>query len=129
MEENEWLECAPWDGDERSLPLGGRIAVPGVHVTAFVKRYIVLRNDEMITVGKKDLQKGDVVIDAVMDDELYNSITRIYGERAVTIAKSESVEKGITRKEWKEQYGTDGLKLWAIRNARLSQSGGGVRIG
>lgn len=127
MPEN-WLECLPWNGDEKTLPLGGRIAVPNLKVTSFVKNYVVVRDDEMVTVGKKEIKKGDAVIDAIMDDDLYNRIIETYGERAVTIAKSGAVDKGLTRVEWKSQFNTDGLKLWALRDARMKVSGGGVHF-
>lgn len=125
---NEWLECLPWDGDEKSLPVGGRIAIPGLPVSAFAKTVVVLRGDELITVSRKETKPDDVIMDVVVDENMYDTVVRTYGERGITIAPPTG-SGSLTRREWKDQYGTDGLKLWILRDLRMKQTGGGVRVG
>jgi hypothetical protein len=111
--ETEFLECIPWDGEEKSLPVGGQIRAPGVVIQDLVKTVI-------------KAPKSGAVIAIEIDEEVYNTIVKTYGERGIIITESDSGNQ-ITRKEWKDKYGTDGLALWAIKALYLETTGPGVR--
>jgi hypothetical protein len=113
-EEIEWLECLPWNGEEKSLPLNGQIRAPGVVIQDFVKTVI-------------KAPKSGAVIGVVIDEDVYNAIIATYGERGVVITESDSGNQ-LTRREWKDKYGTDGLALWAIRGLYLENTGPGVQV-
>jgi hypothetical protein len=113
IEETEWLECVPWDGEEKSLPLGGEIRPPGMVIQDFVK-----------TVVKAP--KSGAVIAVLIDEEVYNTVVATYGERGIVISEPETANK-LTRHEWKAKYSTDGLALWAIRDLYLDNIGPGVQ--
>lgn len=116
-----WLECLPWDGDERTLPLGGEIRVPGITIDKLVKMWAVIdpESDEGVkNVRPSQLGRDDVVIGAIMNESLITRIAGIYGERFVLIIDPATKQK-LTRREWYEKHGTDGLALWAVRNARM----------
>jgi len=126
-DETDWMDCLPWDGEEKSLPTGGRIVVPGLQVSAFARQVVVLRGDELQTVHRKELKPDDVIMDVIVDENMYKTVIKTYGDRGITIAQSTGGGL-LTRKEWKDQYGTDGLKLWILRDLRMKQTGGGVRV-
>jgi hypothetical protein len=112
-EESEWLECLPWDGEEKSLATGGQIRAPGMVVGDFIK-----------TVVKAP--KSGAVIAVLIDEDIYSTVIATYGERGVVMAEPDSGNL-FTRKEWKDKHGTDGLALWAIRYLYLENAGPGVQ--
>ncbi len=113
-EEIDWLQCIAWDGEEKSLPTGGQIRAPGVVIQDFVKTII-------------KAPKSGAVIGVVIDEDVYNAIVSTYGERGVVITESDSGNQ-LTRREWTDKYGTDGLALWAIRSLYLENIGPGVQV-
>jgi hypothetical protein len=92
-----WLECIPWDGNENALPSGLMISAPGVSIKELIKPNT----------------KG---LDTKIDEERFDTIVRAYGKRCIRIMDPSG--KNLSRWEWKEAYGTDGLLLYAIRMNR-----------
>jgi len=116
----EWLECLPWDGSEKTLPLGGKLQVPGLTPERLVKRWEVLdaeAEDGSRFVKAADLQKDDIIIGAEMNKSSLGRLAASYGPNFVQIKEADG--KLISWEAWREKYGTDGLALWAIRNKRI----------
>ena len=93
-----WLRCIPWDGNESALPCGLMILAPDVSI-----RELIMPNT-----------RG---LDTRIDEERFETIVRAYGKNCIRIIDSKG--KNLSRWEWKETYGTDGLLLYAIRNNRI----------
>lgn len=119
----EWLNCLPWDGEEKSLPSGGQIRVPGLAPEKLVRAWHVLdaQDDEGFREVDK-LQPEDLVIGARINEAAVAKLMSAYGPRAIVIRPPGGGEM-ITREEWRGRYGTDGLALWAMRNARMRSKG------
>lgn len=121
-EEINWLECLPWDGDEKSLPLGGEIRAAGLTPERLVYRWIVAdpesEEGSRLIPPSAQIGSSDVIIGAVMNEKLIATLVSMYGERFALITDP-STGKKLTRREWYEKYGTDGLALLAVRNKKL----------
>lgn len=114
-----WLECVPWDGDEAKLPLGGKLPIPGMTPERFVKRWRVLDSESeegYRTVKSADLSPGDVIIGAEMNKASLAIIAASYGPDFVRLRTAGN--QLISWEEWRSQFNTDGLELWALRNKR-----------
>jgi hypothetical protein len=104
MEEIEWLECLPLNGEEKSLPTGGQIRAPGVVIQDFVKTII------------KAPKSGAVI--GVIDEDVYNAIVATYGERGshhivLTAATSLPDKSGrISTALMALHYGLSGVSTW-----------------
>jgi len=109
IEQNEFLDCIPWDGEEKSLPNGGQIRDPSITIEDMFSNW-------------NDVEFG---IQLEVDEKLYDEIVKTYGDRSVLIAESTDGSL-LTRKEWAAKYGTDGLKLWGIKSKFYATTGGGV---
>jgi hypothetical protein len=93
-----WLECIRWDGNKNALPSGLMISAPGVSIKELIKPN---------TIG----------LDTKIDEERFETVVRAYGKNCIQITDSRG--KDLSRWEWKEIYGTDGLLLYAIHNNRI----------
>jgi len=127
----DWEMCIPWDGDERSLPLGAEIRIPDLTADKLVQRWKVLdaESDEGVReISTSELGRDHIVIGARMNERLIQHLMQTYGPRAILLIEPDKKQK-LTRYEWRDKFGTDGLKLMAIRTIRQRLSGGGVRIG
>lgn len=127
----EWEMCIPWDGDERSLPLGAEIRVPDLTADRLVQRWRVLDTEGdggTREIPPGELRRDHVVIGARMNEILIQSIMQTYGPRALLLIEPDRRQK-LTRQEWRDRFGTDGLELLAIKAIRHRLSGGGVRFG
>ena len=116
----EWLECLPWDGLEASLPLGGKLKVPGLTPEKLVKAWEVLdaeAEEGIRKVKAADLKIGDIIIGAEMNKASLARLAASYGPDFVQIKEANG--KLLSWVEWQAKYGTDGLALWAIRNKRF----------
>lgn len=115
-----WLECIPWTGQEKDLPLGYNTVVPGLDVMTLIKRVEVLDAEEDAgyrEVKRSEVKHGDVIIGAVLNEKSTKKICDTYGGSWIRIKDANS-GKNYNRIEWKEKFGTDGLELLAIRNLR-----------
>lgn len=98
-----WLGCIPWLGGERELPAGGQIRNPQISISDLVKSYIKTSKGKIISV--------------VIDEDVYDTIIADYGPKGITIAPPDG-SAHLTREAWRDKYKTDGLKLWAIADAK-----------
>ena len=119
----EWLECIPWDGMEKSLPLGGKLKVPGLTPEKLVRAWVVLdaeAEEGFRQVKTADLKPDDIIIGAEMSKPALARLAASYGPDFVQIKEANGVL--LSWQEWQAKYGTDGLALWAIRDRRLGKS-------
>jgi hypothetical protein len=98
-EEIDWNACPAWDGEEKSLPAGGQIRAGTAKISTLLKEYIKAPDG--------------AVIGAVVNEDVYNQLVETFGERAIVLTDPSNGNL-LTRREWKEQFGTDGLKLWLV---------------
>jgi len=112
-EEVEWLGCIPWTGEESALPNNGEIRCPGMNILDFVKEVV-------------RAPVSNAVIKVVVNEDVYNTVVSVYGERGIVMCEADSGNL-ITRKEWKDKYGTDGIALWAIKSMYHQDTGYGVK--
>lgn len=112
-DEGDWCGCLPWDGEEKSLPNNGQIRCPGMSILDFVKDAV-------------RAPSTNAVIKVAINEDVYNTVVETYGERGVVLAEADS-GNFLTRKEWKDKYGTDGLALWAIKSLYHQDTGYGVK--
>jgi hypothetical protein len=113
-EEVEWLGCLPWTGEEKDLPNNGQIRCPGMTVLDFIHEVV-------------RAPVSNAVIKVVIDEDVYNTVIGVYGQRGIVLAESDGSNNLLTRKEWKDKYGTDGLALWAIKSLYHQDTGYGVK--
>lgn len=121
MSDVNWLECLPWDGSEASLPAGGIMTIPLLKPEDLVKSCVVIDaecEDGMQTVSATTaLQLGRTIVNVILNEKLIAEIERRYGKRFALMIDPKTQEK-LTRREWHQRHGTDGLALWALRNLR-----------
>ncbi len=123
--QQNWLECIPWTGQEKDLPLGYTTVVPGLDVMNLIKRVEVMDAEEDAgyrTVKKAEVKKGDVIIGAVLNENTTKKIVETYGGSWIRLKDANS-GKNYNRMEWYNKFGTDGLELLAIRNLRNPMTG------
>jgi hypothetical protein len=101
---DEWLDCLPWDGMEKSIPAGYRSPVPRLNIRDFVVKPSIKR-------------LGDAVIGFDIEESVFDDLVKIYGRGAIMFAEADG-GRYLSRWGWKEKYGTDALriKLMAILN-------------
>jgi hypothetical protein len=124
-EEGNWLECLPWEGQEKSLPLGYTTMVPGLGIDKFVYRVNVLDAEEMEgfrSIKKSELKPDDIIIGAEMNEKSIKKIVDTYGGDWIRLKDANS-GKNYNRLEWQQKYGTDALELLAIKSLRGQTSG------
>src|SRR5574343_284336 len=89
-EEENWLECVPWDGEERDLPVGSQTRIPGFRAINLVRFWEVLdvASDEgfkLVAAEKlKTLLKkvpDTIVIGAQMNENSVKRLVGTYGKR------------------------------------------------
>lgn len=115
-----WLECLPWTGQEKDLPLGYTTKVPGLDVMNLIKRVEVMDAEEDAgyrEIKKSQMKPGDVVIGAQLNENTTKKIADTYGGDWIRLKDANS-GKNYSRMEWRQKFGTDGLELLAIRNLR-----------
>lgn len=122
--EENWLECVPWDGEEKSLPVGEQTRVPNFRAIDLVRRWEVLdiENEETgIRVIKKEEKKhDDIIVGAQINEAAFDKLVKTYGKRFF-VAKATGDNAFLDRWEWKEKYGTDVLELEAIKQMRMGK--------
>lgn len=115
-----WLECVPWTGQEKDLPAGYTVKVPGLDPMKFVQKVELL--DAEVDEGSRfvkvnELKKGDIIIGAKLNENSIKRVEANYGPDWCRL-KSANGGKNFNRYEWREAFGTDGLALLAVRNLR-----------
>lgn len=124
-EDGNWLECLPWEGQEKSLPLGYTVMVPGLDPMKFIKRVEVLDAEEdagFREVKPSELKKDDIIIGAVINENSTKKVADTYGGDWIRLKDANS-GASYNRMEWRDKFGTDGLELLAIKSLRAQQSG------
>lgn len=109
VDEEDYLACIPWDGNEKTLPAGGDARIP-MPIT-----------DLAIPESIKKTRYG-VIYYVMVDEGLYQDMVKTFGVNAFMISLAEGSGQ-LNRPDWKKQYGTDGLKLWVLRNLRMEATG------
>jgi hypothetical protein len=116
----EWLECLPWNGQEASLPLGGQFKVPGLTPEKLVKKWEVLdaeSEEGSRKVKAANLKEDDIIIGCEMNKASLARLAASYGPDFVMLKKANGPL--VSWQTWYDEFGTDGLALWAIRNKRF----------
>jgi hypothetical protein len=123
--DGNWLECLPWDGQEKSLPLGYTTMVPGLGVSKFIKRVEVLDAEEDAgyrEIKPSELKPDDIIVGAVINENSTKKVADTYGGDWIRLKEANS-GKSLNRLQWQEKFGTDGLELLAIKELRGKQAG------
>lgn len=123
----DFLECLPFNGDEKLLPVGIKTMVPGFRAIDLVRRWEVLdpEEDEGYRVVKKDeIGPNDIVIGAQINEKLVDRVRGTYGPRFATF-KNLQFGEYFSREEWEiatrvnpDKPGMDVLELEALRELR-----------
>ena len=125
-EEENWLECVPWDGEERDLPVGSQTRIPGFRAIDMVRYWEILdvKSDAGFKVVAAEKlpallkkSKNTIVIGAQMNENAVKRIVGTYGKRFF-VAKHTGNSRLYSRWEWKKSFGTDVLELEALKQLR-----------
>ena len=119
-EDDNWLECIPWTGNEKDLPLGEWTSIPNFRAVDLVRRWEVLDVEEdagFREVKKAELKPDDVIIGAIINENSFNKLVENYGKRFF-LAKHASSMAQYDRWEWKKAFGTDVLELESLKQIR-----------
>jgi hypothetical protein len=120
-EEIDWLECVPWTGEERDLPLGEQTKIPDFRAVDLVKAWEVLDVQSELgfkVVPTKALSASDKIIGAQINENSVKAIKRSYGDRWF-VAKRADGRGPFTREEWYTNFGgADVLELEALKQIR-----------
>ena len=125
-EEENWLECVPWDGEERDLPVGSQTRIPGFRAINLVKFWEVLDSEseegfKLVAASKLQtlLKKipDTIVIGAQMNENSVKRLVGTYGKRFF-VAKHTGSSRLYNRWEWKKSFKTDVLELEALKQLR-----------
>ena len=122
----DWLRCLEYTGPGAKDPTGG-VVPQGWHVTDLIASVKVKRGKKIIEVSSDDTKKGDLVIKAILDEDI---IGELYEGDANAILLSDA--KGRmewTRLSWYTEFGRDGLRVWATSAIRRKIAGPGVTVG
>ena len=118
---DEWLECVPWSGEEKDLPVGEETRIPGFRAIDLVRRWEVLDVEEesgFRTVKKSELKPTDIIIGAVINENAFDKLIETYGRRFF-VAKHTEHKTKMDRWEWKATIGGDVLELEALKQMRM----------
>lgn len=123
----DFLECIPFDGDERKLPVGIKTMVPGFRAIDLVRRWEVLDPEEdngYRVVKRSEIGPNDIVIGAQINEKSVDRLKRTYGDRYATFKNLEH-NTYFSREEWEiatrknpDGVGMDVLELEALRELR-----------
>jgi len=67
IEEEDWISCPNWDGEEKSLPAGEQMRVPNMSAMNFVYRWLVMDPEEeegYRLATRKELTADDLIVGA-----------------------------------------------------------------
>lgn len=126
VSEDNWLPCLPWDGQEKSLPLGSTVNVKNLDPMKFLKYVSILdveQDEGFRNIKPSELKTDDVILGTIMNEKAIKMVEKTYGPDWLRIKGADHGEN-YTREGWRDAFGTDGLELLAIRNLRYSSNGG-----
>lgn len=112
-----WLECIPWTGQEASLPLGYTATKKDFDIMKVVKRIQIAdleSDEEMRWIKPSELKKGDDVLDVEIAEKVVKKYYDTFGKDWIRF-KGANGGKNYNRLEWRDQFGTDVMKLMAVR--------------
>jgi len=124
--EESWLECVPWDGKEKSLPLGALFPA-GFMASSFVKRVVIA--DAESEEGVKEIspkefdRKTMSLVDVVLNEKLIARIVEGRGGEGQFLFKPAGGGKPLTRTQWRDRMMTDAWKLQAIKELLIGTAG------
>lgn len=129
----DWLKCLSYEGPGAKDPSGGSLP-QGWHILDLISAVVLKRSKKIITVeideeGELPIKKGDLIIKAIMDEEI---IGDLYDEDADAILLSDASGRTHTRLGWYTDPivgGRDGLRIWATSAIRRQLAGPGVKTG
>lgn len=129
LNEDDWLQCIPWDGEEKSLPVGEQTRIPDFQAADLVRRWKILDVEE--DEGYREVKRGeltpkDKIIGAVINEKAVAAVAVTYGPRFF-VARVAGGDKMMDRGEWREAFGSDVLALQALKQIRQQISGGGSK--
>ena len=119
-EEEEWLDCLPWDGAAASLPVGEETLIPDLRAVDLVRFWEVLdvKCDEGYRVVETEaLTPTDKIIGCQINEKAFKQIVQTYGKNFFR-AKRGSGGQMMNRWEWRDAYGSDVLELEALKQIR-----------
>jgi hypothetical protein len=104
----EWLACLEYSGRGATDPIGGSLP-EGWGIIDLVLSVKVKRGKKIIEASEP--KPGDLIIKAIMDED---TIQELYDQdpRAILLGQA-SGRADLTRLEWYEKFGRDGLRTWA----------------
>ena len=120
-EDENWLECLPWTGNERDLPLGEWTSVPNFRSVNLVRRWEILDVEEdagFREVKTAELKQDDTIIGAKINENSFNKLVETYGKGFFKAKHAGSMAQ-YNRWEWKQAFGTDVLELEALKQIRM----------
>lgn len=101
MSREEWSTCGPWDGNKKTMPLDVELQVTDLTIEDIIKEQIKTRSGKIIGVE--------------IDEDLFDTLVSNWGKKAILIVEPAASYSVLDRWEWRAKYGTDGLKLAAIK--------------
>ena len=123
----DYLECIPFDGDERKLPVGIKTMIPGFRAIDLIRRWEVLdpEEDDGYRIVKRDeIKPYDIVIGAQINEKSVDRVQLKYGE-TFAVFKNLQYNAYFSRSEWEiatrkdpDKLGMDVLELEALRELR-----------
>jgi hypothetical protein len=129
LDNSDYLSCPVWTGPEKDLPTGSRIGIQGVTAVKLVKQVSYINDESNIEdMGIKAWRtagRPGTVIDVAINEDTYQRLIAVRGLNAVLISQSEG-SSALSRKAWYDKYGTDGLRLVALRDIKMEQRAGGT---
>lgn len=117
---DDWLECIPWTGMEKDLPVGYTTKVPGLNIIKFIKSVEILDGESeegSRFIKMAERKEGDIIIGVKLNEKSIERVVANYGPSWIVL-KHANGGKSYNRLAWRDKYGTDGLALLAIRNLR-----------
>jgi hypothetical protein len=112
-----WLECVPWTGQEASLPLGFTSTKRDFDIMKVVKKVQIAdleSDEEMKWVKVSELKKGDDILDVEIAEKILKKYYQTFGKDFIRF-KGANGGRNYNRLEWRTQFGTDVVKLMAVR--------------
>ncbi len=104
----EWLQCIEYTGRGAKDPLGGSTP-EGWTILDLVRSVKVKRGKKIVEVDEP--KPGDLIIKAIMDEDTIQELYDV-DPRAILLGQA-SGRADLTRLEWYQKFGRDGLRAWA----------------